>query len=176
MIAKPNRKEENKMSNEIAVTNEEVSVMEIVQENENYQVVKQDGKFKRKAKYKDYSSVKTETKEEKIWLLNLLEGAEDTGNGLKEHVGKQIEVENIITRTYDRIDEETGEIENGVLTYLLTPEKVAYVTSSKSVYFTIIKIMDLFGKPDSDEWENIQLKIGKEKGQNGDMIKVKMVG
>jgi uncharacterized protein (UPF0297 family) len=165
----------NSNVNEVAV-NEGTNVIEVVQENEKYTVVKQDGKYKRVAKYEDYSSVKTETKEEKIWLFNLLEGAEDTGNGLKEHVGKILEVENVITRTYDSLDEETGNTTNGVLTYLLTPDKVAYVTSSKSVYFSIIKLMDLFGKPGSADWENLKLKVVKEKGQNGDMIKIKMVG
>jgi uncharacterized protein (UPF0297 family) len=168
----------NSNVNEVAVNENKGagSVIEIVQENDKYTVVKQDGKFKRVAKYEDFSSVKTETKEEKIWLLNLLDGAEDTGNGLKEHIGKIIEVENIITRTYDSLDEETGETTNGVLTYLLTPDKVAYVTSSKSVYFSIVKIMDLFGKPGEEDWENIKLKVVSEKGANGTMVKIKMVG
>src|SRR5690606_1218969 len=132
--------------------------------------------FVRKAKFNSFSSIKAETREEKTWLLNLMEGDEESGNGLKDHVGKVIEVENVITRTYDRINEDTGETEYGVLTYLLTPEKVAYVTSSKTVYFSITRIMELFGKPGTDDWVNIKVKVGKEKGQNGDIIKIKMVG
>jgi hypothetical protein len=168
----------NQNVNEVAVSESKTaeSVIEIVKENDRYQTIKKDGKYKRVAKYEDYSSVKTDTKEEKIWLFNLLEGAEGTGNGLKEHVGKVIEVANVITRTYDSLDEDSGDESNGVLTYLLTPDKVAYVTSSKSVYFSIMKLLDLFGKPNEEGWENLKLKIVKEKGQNGDMIKVKMVG
>jgi RNase P/RNase MRP subunit p29 len=165
------------MTNEIANVNHEVLIGEVVREEKNYVVIKnEDGKFVRKAKYNFYSSVQAETKEEKIWLMNLYEGSEDTGNGLKEHVGKIIEVANIITRPYDKINEETGATEYGVLTYLLTPDKIAYVTSSKNVYFSINNIMDLFGAPDQDGWENIQIKVLKEKGANGDMIKIKMVG
>jgi hypothetical protein len=82
----------------------------------------------------------------------------------------------VITRTYDRINEDTGEQEYGVLTYLLTPTNEAYVTSSKTVYFSITRIMDLFGTPDSPEWENIVVKVMKEKGTYGDIIKIKMVG
>jgi len=155
----------------------ENNAMVVQRETEEYVIYKdENGKFVRKAKFNDFSSIKSETREEKMWLLNLLEGAEDTGNGLKDHVGKIIEVQDVITRTYDRINEDTGQQEYGVLTYLLTPDKIAYVTSSKNVYFSITRIMDLFGKPNTPEWENIKVKVGKEKATNGDMIKIKMVG
>jgi hypothetical protein len=166
------------MTNEIAkVEKQEVLSGQVLREDANFIVIKnEEGKYVRKAKYKEFTSIKAETKADRIWLLNLMEGNEDTGNGLKDHVGKIIEVADIITRPYDRINEETGDQEYGVLTYLLTPDRVAYVTSSKSVYFSIMHIMELFGTPGSEEWENIQIKVLKEKGQNGDMIKVKMVG
>lgn len=156
--------------NQLAVTTQ-------VRETENYVILKDEkGKFSRKAKYASYSSIKAETREEKIWMMNLFEGNEDTGNGLKDHVGKQITVADVITRPYDKVNEETGEIEYGVLTYLFTPEKIAYVTSSKSVYFTLMNIMELFGKPDSELWEDITIQVLKEKATNGDQIKIKMVG
>jgi RNase P/RNase MRP subunit p29 len=165
------------MTNELTTVNNEVLTGEIVREEKNYVVIKnEEGKFVRKAKYNSYTSVQAETKAEKIWLMNLMEGNEDAANGLKEHVGKIIEVANIITRPYDKINEETGATEYGVLTYLLTPDKVTYVTSSKNVYFSIVNIMDLFGAPDQEGWENIQIKVLKERGANGDMIKIKMVG
>jgi hypothetical protein len=157
------------MSNELSTN--------VVRETENYVILQgEDGKFSRKAKFNDFSSIDVETREDKIWLMNLLEGNEETGNGLKDHVGKVIEVANIITRRYDKVNEETGQIEFGVLTYLLTPDRIAYVTSSKNVYFSVIRIMELFGKPNEEGWVNIQVKVLKEKGTNGDMIKIKMVG
>ena len=146
-------------------------------ENDEYIIIKgNDGKFVRKAKFQEYSSFKTESRQDKLWLLNLLDGGEDTGQGMKDNVGAEIEVEHIIFNPYDKIDENTGDTEYGVLTYLITPDKEAYVTSSKSVYFSIKKIMELFGKPSDAEWENIKIKIGKQKMQNGDAITVKMVG
>lgn len=166
--------QENK--NEIVQT-EEAQVSVVQRENEEFVILKdENGKFKRKAKFKEFSSISANTREEKMWLLNLLEGDEESGNGLKDHVGKIIEVQDVITRKYDRINEDTGEQEYGVLTYLITPEKIAYVTSSKTVYFSITRIMDLFGQPNTPEWENIKVKVGKEKAQNGDLIKIKMVG
>jgi hypothetical protein len=155
----------------------ELTTLTTVSENENYVILKDEaGKFVRKAKFNDYSSIVAESRADKMWLLNLLEGAEGSGNGLKEHVGKQIEVANVITRKYDKINEETGQTEYGVLTYLLTPDKVAYVTSSKSVYFSITRMMELFGKPTDADWENIIVQVGKVKQTNGDSITIKMVG
>jgi hypothetical protein len=167
--------EQNQVNEIVEVQNQVADV--VVKENNDYVVTKTaDGKFIRKAKFADFSSIHPKDKAEKIWLLNLMEGSEETGNVLKDHVGKQIEVANIITRRYDKINEETGQTEYGVLTYLITPDKIAYVTSSKTVYFSIVRIMDTFGTPDSPEWENILLKVGKQKGQNGDIITVKMIG
>lgn len=167
---------ENTQNQEVAIVENQVA--EIVQsENDDYVIVKNaEGKFVRKAKFKEFSSIHPKDRKEQIWLLNLMEGSEETGQGLKEHVGKQIEVADIITRRYDRINEGTGQTEYGVLTYLLTPDRVAYVTSSKTVYFSIVRIMELFGTPDSEGWENILVKVGKQKGTNGDIITIKMVG
>lgn len=149
---------------------------EIIEETDEYVVRKIDGKYKRFAKYNEYSSIVAETKAQKIWLMNLMDGDEETGNGLKSFVGKEIEVANIITRPYDKINEETGVKEFGVLTYLIDPSDVPYVTSSKTVYFSINRLMKLIGKPTDSDWENIKIKVGSRKGQNGDMITIKMVG
>lgn len=169
--------------NEIAETQENGIVVaqtrtNIISETKDFVVVqdKETGKFSRKAKYNEFSSFKATNRAEKIWLLNILEGEEESGSGLKDNIGAIIEVEHIITRPYDKVNEDTGEMEYGVLTYLITPEKEVYVTSSKTVYFSINKIMDLFGTPDSDEWENIKVAVGKEKGANGDIVKIKMIG
>jgi hypothetical protein len=168
-----NEKDDKTMSEQNQLT----VAPQVVREEENFVVIQNaEGKFSRKAKYHDYSSITAQSREEKIWLMNLMEGDEETGNGLKEQVGKHIVVENIITRKYDKINEETGQLEYGVLTYLITPEKQVFVTSSKNVYMSIIRIMDLFGKPTDSEWENITVKVLKEKAQNGDMIKIKLVG
>lgn len=181
-------KDVNKTTGEIATkdmndSNEQfIATLEQSRSNVKYEtseyVVSQgtDGKFSRKAKYQPFSSIKAETRADKLWLLNVLEGDEESGFGLKDNVGKEIVVENIIFRPYDRINEDTGEFEYGVLTYLITPEKDTYVTSAKSVYFTLKQIMELFGSPGTDDWENITVKVGKEKMQNGDAIKIKMIG
>jgi len=163
--------------NEVATQQNENTLVELVEETKDFNVYKNaEGKFVRKAKFEDYSSVQPKTREEKIWLMNLIENEDEAGFGMKESVGQEIEVQDIIFRKYDKVDEDTGELIYGVLTYLITPERHAYVTSSKSVYFTVKNIMKMFGRPDDEEWVNIKVKIGKEKMTNGDGIKIKMIG
>lgn len=164
------------MTNENTNVENQVSVIgeTVVRENENFTVIKVDGKFKRKAKYKEFSTFQAETRADKVWLLNLFEGTDEMSNGLKEHVGKQIEVADVISRPYDRINEENGDLEYGVLTYLITADKIAYVTSSKSVHFSINHGIEAFGNPSKEEPFIVQ--VLKEKGQNGDMIKIKIIG
>lgn len=166
------------MTNEIQnqeVQNQEVA--QVVRENDQYSVRKdENGKYVRKAKYNNYSSFSAETKEDKIWLFNLLEGNGEGVYGMKECIGQEIEIKDVIMNSYDSVDEETGEIQYGVLTYILDPEGNAYVTSSKSVYFTVKRIMELFGDPSNEDWENVKVKITSEKAQNGNMVKLKMIG
>lgn len=162
-------------ANEVTTQNELVNGT-VTSENEDFVIVIEDGKHKRKAKYADYSSVKAETREDKIWLANLLDNEEDTGNGLKDNVGKEIVIADLITRKYDKVDEETGELQYGVLTYLITPERETFVTSSKSVYFSIMKYMKLLGFPTDEGYEPLTVKVGKKKMANGDSITVKLIG
>lgn len=145
---------------------------EVISENENYVTVKVDGKFKRKAKYKEFNSFVAETKEDKLFLFNALNSNDETGNGLKDHVGKQIQVQDVILRPYDKVNEDTGATEYGVLTYLITPDKVAYATSSKNVYFTMVQLMEAFGEP---SWDDMFVQVGKKKMENGDTITIKPI-
>lgn len=158
-------------------TGEILDTMKVVKETDEFTVYQdKDGKFLRKAKFKDYNSVKVESKKDKIWLMNLIENDEETGQGLKDNIGAEIEIQDIITRKYDKVNEDTGQVEYGVLTYLITPEKDAYVTSSKSVYFSIINIFKMFGHPHNEEWENITVKVYDKKEQNGKAVKIRVIG
>lgn len=167
---------ENNNQNLSAMDGNENMKPDAVQTTPQYEVYQDaQGQYQRRANYEDFSSIIANSKDEKIWLFNLLEGNLDEIYGMKDNVGKTIEVANIITKTYDSINEETGEIQNGVLTYLIDPDFDAYVTSSKTVYFTVNRIMRIFGQPNNENWENVKVKIESERGQNGNIIKIKMV-
>lgn len=164
-------------NNQNEITEQEKKQAVIIQSNDEFEIVKdENGKYSRKAKYQFYSSIKAESREDKMWLMELLDGDEESGAGLKDHVGKQIEVQDVIFRPYDKVNEDTGQIEYGVLTYLITPDRTAYATSSKSVYFKMKEIFQMFGSPDQDIWENIKIQVKSKKGVNGTQILIKMVG
>lgn len=152
------------------------SVQIFISETDKYVVVKDSftGKYSRKAKYTDFASFEPETKEEKIRLFNIMEG-----NGtlpMKEHFGDTLEIENIIFRSWDSIDEDTAELEHGILTYLFTPEGNVYATSSKAVYFTLQNLIKVFGEPNTEGYENMIVQIVKKKGEKGDQVTIELVG
>ena len=58
------------MTNEIVKAENQLTT---ISENENYAIVQDgEGKFKRKAKFKEFQSIVAENRADKIWLLNLL--------------------------------------------------------------------------------------------------------
>lgn len=152
------------MSNEVAATSVNVEVIQGA-----------DGKFTRRAVYQAFSSVRPETKEQKIAMMNLLE-SDDVAVPMNDSIGAQIEVENVILSPYDSINEETGEITNGVLTYLIDPKGVAYVTSSKSVYFTVKRIFQVFGEAPFEEGERVKVEIVKKQGTQFKYTDIKVIG
>lgn len=133
------------------------------------------GKYKRKALYKAFSSVVAETREQKINLMNLLD-SDDIALPMSEYTGATIKVSNVITKPYDSVDEDTGEITSGVLTYLLTPDGLAYVTSSKSVYFTLQTAMTVFGEAPYSSGDELIVEIVKKQGKQFKYTDIKVVG
>lgn len=148
----------------------------LVKEDENYTIHKDSsGKYSRRAKYALYSSFEAQTREEKVWLLNLFDSQEGSATALSDAVGSTINIKHVIIRKYDSIDEDSGELVNGVLTYLIDTDDNAYVTSAKAVYFSINRIMEVFGKPTDDEWVDMKVTVTKTKMTNGDAINIKML-
>jgi hypothetical protein len=144
---------------------------------ENYEVTQnEEGKFVRKAVYNAYSSITPETKAEKIAMMNLLSGDDEKSSPLGDHIGAQIQVADVIFNPYDKINEDTGESEYGVLTYLITPDNTVYVTSSKSVYFSLKRIFQVFGEPHYEADDIITVQVVKKKGQNFQYTDIKLVG
>lgn len=151
---------------------------EIVQSSvkETYEVSQNaEGKFQRKAVYQNFTSIKAETREQKINMMNLLNG---DGGALPmgEHVKAKFKIQDVIFQAYDAIDQETGEIVNGVLSYLFSTDGKIYVTSSKSVYFSMKKVFQVFGEPHYSEDEAVEVEVVKLKGQNFYYIDLKIIG
>ena len=151
---------------------------EIMQSNikESYEISQTvEGKYQRKAVYAPFASIKPETKEEKIAMMNLLNN-DDIAQPLGENIGKQFQLADVIFNPYDKVNEDTGEMEFGVLSYLITPENIVYVTSSKSVYFSLKKIFMVFGEPHYNEDEVITIEAVKKQGKSFKYTDIKIVG
>ena len=150
----------------------------ITGEDNNYvYFVDKKGKHFRKAKYEDYTSIVPVDRKEMIWLANIMDSDEENGTPLKNAIGQKIEIQDVIIKKYDRVNEETGQIEHGAITYLFTPEKELYATSSLSVLFKLKEYFELFNaKPDDENWENLIVEIGSRKAEKGDAITIKLVG
>lgn len=143
---------------------------------EDFEVIKNaEGKFERKAIYQPFSSVQAETREEKIKLMNMLND-ENSATPVNEVIGAKILLKDVIFNPYDRVDEETGEVEYGVLTYMVDNAGVAYVTSSKSVYHTLKNIFKAFGLPTYNEGEELKIEFVKKQGQQFKYTDIKLLG
>lgn len=154
------------MSNEITNVNYQSQGFEIVQNAE--------GKYERKPIYKPFSSVTAETREEKIRLMNLLDG--DLALPMNDNVGAKINLVDVIFKPYDSINEETGEITYGVLSYLFDIDGDVYVTSSKSVYHSLQNIFNVFGQPSYTEEDALVLEVVKKQGFNNKYVDIKLIG
>lgn len=167
--------ENNTNVNELAVAGLQQEVMMVSPDGKSMVVRDENGKFKRKAIFQAYSSVQAETREQKLALFNLLE-SDDIALPMGDNVGKQIKIADVIHNPYDAVDEDTGELTNGVLTYLIEADGTAYVTSSKSVYYTLQNAFKAFGAPHYNEGEELNVEIVKKKGREFQYVDVKILG
>lgn len=164
-------------TNEVVENNQANEIVESkISASGNYEITKTaNGKYQRKAIYKMFSSITPVTREEKIAMMNLLD-SDAIAQPIAEHIGKQIVVADVIFNPYDKINEDTGEIEYGVLSYLITPEGTAYVTSSKSVYHSLLNMFKVFGEPHYSEEEVVTVVATKKQGKQFKFTDIEIVG
>ena len=133
------------------------------------------GKFERKAIYQPFMSVTPETRAQKIALLQLLE-SDTVAKPLNDCVGNKITIADVIINPYDKVNEDTGEMEYGVLTYMIDTNGEAYVTSSKSVYYTLQNVFKVFGLPHWEEDEAVTVQVVKKKGLQFNYTDINVIG
>lgn len=143
---------------------------------EDYAIVQGvDGKYIRRAIYKPYSSVHPTTREQKIAMLNLL-NSDDEALPMADYVGTKIALVDVIFNPYDAVDEDTGELTNGVLSYLFDISGKVYVTSSKSVYFSLKRVFMVFGEPHYTNDEAVTVEVQRKDGPEHKYIDLKIIG
>src|SRR5699024_6697972 len=166
------------MSNVNTETGEIVNTEIVVQENEDYKIVRTpDGKFKKNMKYKEYFSRVAETEEEQIELYNVFNDSESgLVTPLKNMTGKEIVLKHVFIQPYESFDEDTGNLTDSVTTNIEDTEGNYYATSSKSVYYTVGNIMKTFGYPTDENFKPVKVLVTGTKRQNGVQIDLQLVG
>ena len=137
------------------------------------------GKFSKKMKYKPVSSFPTETEEQQMELFQLVNADSDSEliTALKDVKNKTIKIKNLMTTPYESFNEDTGDVDRGVLTRFEDIDGKYYATSSKGVYFTVMNIIDTFGLPDTEKSNRaLEVKVTGKKQQNGVQTLISVVG
>lgn len=166
------------MTNENNQLPTQMEVQTTIKETNDYELVQlSDGTFKKKMKYQPYFSRIATTPEEKIELFNVFN---DSNNEhvieLKTMVKKQFTIAHVFTNPYESLDEKTGELTYGVTTTFQDTEGNYYVTSSKTVYYAIMSMMQTFGKPSDEHYKPIIVEVTGTKQTRGVQIGLKIIG
>lgn len=108
-----------------------------------------------------YSSIKADTQEEKIKLLNALDNCDFL---LNDVAPVEFELKDVYINTYEK--EIDGELKKKYRTILFDKDGKSYVTTSSYFYYSLAKMLAVLGTP--DKWENpIKIEIFKKQVKNG---------
>ena len=159
--------------NDVVVFNKQ----EIVNETPNFLTVKgADGKFKKIMKYQQLITIEPQTLEEKKELFSVMnEDDNEKVVPMKDAVGMNLEILEFFTTPYESLDEDTGETTYGVTTTIKSTDGMYYVTSSKSVYYSLLAMVNAFGMPHSDGYVPIAFTITSTKQQRGNQTNIKLI-
>ena len=178
---KENEKMENKNYEVMNVDTETGEIMageQVVTETNDYRIVRlEDGTFKKNMKYKEFFSRQAETEEEKIELYKVFNDS-DSGivTAMRNMIDNEITIAHVFIQPYDSFDEKTGKLTSGVVTTLEDVDGEYYVTSSKTVYYTLQNIFSTFGNPQDENYKPVKVKVLGRKQQNGIQIDLELIG
>ena len=171
------------MTNDLQVNQELASnvatVSEIlVQDTPEYEIYKlPTGKFEKRMKYQKEWSYVPETQEELLRFFQLMNEQDNPEvTELKNAVGEILEIKNVYHNPYKSFDEETGTTDAGVNTMIETNDGKFFVTSSKSVYWNLKQIFDVFGKPNTPNYLGVKVAVVSTKQKRGNQLSLKLLG
>lgn len=112
-----------------------------------------------------FCSIKAETEEDKIKLLNALETCDFVLNDIVPQDGnKEISVKDVLIQQYEK--DVDGEKKTKYRTILFDSEGKTYITTSNFFFFAISKIFNVLGTP--DKWSKpYTFEIYRKMTKNG---------
>ena len=165
------------MTNEM--TNYQNNQENIVEETENYKVIKlEDGTFLKKMKYQKIWTAVPETEEDQIKMYQVLNSNEEDElvTPLKNMLKQEIIIKNYFTNPYQSFDKATGESTDAVTTIIEDIEGHFYATSSKTVYYDLLRLAETFNTPNTPDYRPIIVKVNGTRQQKGIQISLSFVG
>lgn len=158
-----------------------VSEEKVILDTPKYDItVNGQGQKMKRAKYLDYSSIDPEkmTKKQKVEVYNMLNSNDDSVLALKNvPQGTRITVTDVIFRPFEKIVDNV--FKRNVLILLFDGEaNKKYATNSKSIYFDLVNAFEVFGYPDSENYENLVFELGRKKSTvtSYDCLNLKLIG
>lgn len=167
----------NKQTGEIVENTPKIFSETIVHDTEEFTIyLQEDGKYRKEMKYREYHSHQAETEEEKKELFKVLHGQDNEKvKTMATLQGKEFEIEQAFITPYEKFDENTGRNENGVTCTLKTTDGFYIATSSKSVYYTLINMFNVFGYPHEENYQPIKVRVKGTRRENGTQIDLVLV-
>lgn len=152
----------------------DLAFAKVVNETEDFRILQlPDGKFKKQMKYKKFWSRIPQTEDESKLLYSVFN---DDGIAIPmlQAKDKVITIKDVYMNPYEAFDEETGGSTPGVVTVIETVDGMYFVSSSKSVYFTLFNLFDSFGYPADNDYNPIKVKIIHEKVNKNTQVTLKL--
>ena len=107
------------------------------------------------------STVDLSTFEGKVKNLNAIQNARSAN----DYIGKTLNVTDVIFQQAQFVDEETGEISDGVRTILLLDDDTAVAFASDVIVRSIKTIIATFGSPENWPHHTLPLKVEQRQGK-----------
>lgn len=107
------------------------------------------------------STIDLSTFEGKVKNLNAIQNAQSAN----DYIGKTLNVTDVIFQQAQFVDEETGEISDGVRTILLLDDDTAVAFASDVIVRSIKTIIATFGSPENWPHHTLPLKVEQRQGK-----------
>lgn len=111
-----------------------------------------------------YISFETKTAEDAAKLYNAVSGAKS----LKDVVNVPLKVKDVIVQPIQSLNDESGEVEERILTTLITESGEAYASNSNTVASDIRNLLTFMGEPGTRHWVKPITLVAKSVKSNAD--------
>ena len=113
-----------------------------------------------------YSSLKTNTRAEKMAYLKAVNNSVNLKDAIKETPGITLKVVDIVLQEVEIADEKTEAITDNIRVTLVVEDGTAYHATSKGIAQSLKQAIGVFGTPDTWD-EPLEVQPVEEKGRNG---------